>query len=136
MIGNEPIYVVGLENYLELDDSSKTKRKNLQSSPCILLKSDSMKFALLVDAVIEKNEVIIKPFEGIIKRVRNVTGVTILDSGEVCIILNPRDLVDSILKKSMNTSITKVCCLSNDVRLSIFNDSNIIDSKIKFSPTM
>lgn len=102
MIGNEPIYVVGLENYLELDDSSKTKKKNLQSSPCILLKSDSMKFALLVDAVIEKNEVIIKPFEGIIKRVRNVTGVTILDSGEVCIILNPRDLVDSILKISMN----------------------------------
>jgi two-component system, chemotaxis family, sensor kinase CheA len=102
MIGNEPIYVVGLENYLELDDHSKTKKKNLQSSPCILLKSDSMKFALLVDAVIEKNEVIIKPFEGIIKRVRNVTGVTILDSGEVCIILNPRDLVDSILKISMN----------------------------------
>lgn len=100
MIGNEPIYVVGLENYLELEETSKSKKKNQTSSPCILLKSESMKFALLVDAVIEKNEVIIKSFEGIIKRVRNVTGVTILDSGEVCIILNPKDLVESILKKS------------------------------------
>lgn len=100
MMGNEPVYVVGLENYLELEESSKSKKKNQVSSPCILLRSESMKFALLVDAVIEKNEVIIKSFEGIIKRVRNVMGVTILDSGEVCIILNPKDLVDSILKKS------------------------------------
>ncbi len=100
MIGNDPTYVVSLENYLELEETSKAKKKNLTSSPCILLRSESMKFALLVDAVIEKNEVIIKSFEGIIKRVRNVTGVTILDSGEVCIILNPKDLVESILKKS------------------------------------
>ncbi|MCX7997512.1 MAG: hybrid sensor histidine kinase/response regulator, partial [Leptospiraceae bacterium] len=103
LIEKEPVYVVFLQDYLEISENkSKKASQERKSAPCILLKVSTSKFAVVVDSVIEKNEVIIKPFEGILKRVRNVTGVTILDSGEVCIILNPRDLVDSILKKSLS----------------------------------
>lgn len=108
LLENEPVYVVFLQDYIGSSENKSKKSKERKSAPCILLKVATSKFAVIVDSVIEKNEVIIKPFEGILKRVRNVTGVTILDSGEVCIILNPRDLVAFILKKSLSMTVNKV----------------------------
>ena len=68
----------------------------------MFIQSDEIKLALAVDAVIEKNEVIIKSFDGILKKVRNVSGATILDSGEICIILNPKELVKTITKSNIS----------------------------------
>ena len=126
MIEGEPVYLAHLYNYLELGEN----RQSISSpTPCILIKSNNMKIAILVDSVIEKNEVIVKVIDGILKRVRNVSGVTILDSGEICIVLNPRDLVQSILNKNI-LSVNKVAIVQK-YKILVVDDSLTTRVQIK-----
>jgi two-component system, chemotaxis family, sensor kinase CheA len=126
MIEGEPVYLAHLYNYLELGEN----RHSISApTPCILIKSNNMKIAILVDSVIEKNEVIVKIIDGILKRVRNVSGVTILDSGEICIVLNPRDLVESILNKNI-LSVNKVAIIQKN-KILVVDDSLTTRVQIK-----
>jgi two-component system chemotaxis sensor kinase CheA len=61
--------------------------------PCILLALGPERLAILVDELVDEQEVVLKPHGGLLRRVRNVAGVTILGSGDVCIVLNPHDLL-------------------------------------------
>jgi len=54
--------------------------------------------AFAVDGVVNEQEVLLKPLGGILKRVRNVGGVTVLGSGKVVPVLHCGDLVKSALK--------------------------------------
>ncbi|HMV77444.1 MAG TPA: hybrid sensor histidine kinase/response regulator [Leptospiraceae bacterium] len=104
LIENEPVYLANLSDYLERPEFHS--KQIVSSFPCVVLNVDGTKAAVIVDSVIEKNEVILKPFDGILKRVRNVTGAAILDSGEVCIVVNPRDIIDSIFRNSFTVQPT------------------------------
>jgi two-component system, chemotaxis family, sensor kinase CheA len=53
---------------------------------------------LFVDALLDEHEVVVKPHSAPLKRVRNVSGATILGTGEVCMTLNPLDLLHSVRK--------------------------------------
>ncbi len=66
------------------------------SLPCIILKVGEEKLGLFVDALIDEQDVVLKPQSQLLKRVRNVAGATILGTGEVCIILSPQDLIKSV----------------------------------------
>lgn len=68
--------------------------------PCIILKVGEEKLGLFVDALIDEQDVVLKPQSQLLKRVRNVAGATILGTGEVCIILSPQDLIKSIRKQA------------------------------------
>ncbi|WP_079677978.1 hybrid sensor histidine kinase/response regulator [Planktothrix sp. PCC 11201] len=70
------------------------------ASPCIILKVGEEKLGLFVDALIDEQDVVLKPQSQLLKRVRNVAGATILGTGEVCIILSPQDLIKSIRKQA------------------------------------
>jgi len=70
------------------------------SFPCIILKVGEEKLGLFVDALIDEQDVVLKPQSQLLKRVRNVAGATILGTGEVCIILSPQDLIKSIRKQA------------------------------------
>jgi two-component system chemotaxis sensor kinase CheA len=63
---------------------------------CIVLKVGDERVGLFVDALIEAQDVVIKPQSQLLKRVRNVSGATILGTGEVCMVLNPHDLIKSV----------------------------------------
>ncbi|MBF0296727.1 MAG: response regulator, partial [Magnetococcales bacterium] len=66
--------------------------------PCIILTVGEERFALLVDLLLDELEVVMKPHGGILSRVRNIAGATILGSGEVCMVLNPADLLKTLRK--------------------------------------
>jgi len=66
--------------------------------PCILIAVGGVRLGLWADALLDEQEVILKPFGGLLQRVRNVFGATILASGEICMVLNPQDLIRSALK--------------------------------------
>ncbi|MDD5275761.1 MAG: response regulator [Methylovulum sp.] len=57
------------------------------------------KLALLVDRLLDEQEIFLKPLGGVLKRVRNISGVTVLGNGEICLILNPHDLVKTAYGK-------------------------------------
>jgi two-component system chemotaxis sensor kinase CheA len=66
--------------------------------PCILLDVGGARLALFVDDLLDEQAVILKPFGGLLQRVRNVFGATVLGSGEICMVLNPQDLILSAQK--------------------------------------
>jgi two-component system chemotaxis sensor kinase CheA len=74
--------------------------------PCILLKVGTQQAGFLVDRLLDTQEVVIKPQSQLLKRVRNVSGATILPTGEVCTILNALDLIESLQKQP--TSIVSI----------------------------
>ncbi|MEG4110471.1 MULTISPECIES: hybrid sensor histidine kinase/response regulator [unclassified Microcoleus] len=90
--------------YLRQESGSEDLRKNqnyfLNSTsskmPCIVLKVGEERLGLFVDALIDEQDVVMKPQSQLLKRVRNVSGATILGTGEVCMVLNPHDLIKSV----------------------------------------
>ena len=56
------------------------------------------RIAFVVDAVLDEQEVLVKPFRKPLSRVRNIAGATVLGSGRVVLILNVADLLKSARK--------------------------------------
>ncbi|MEK7851758.1 MAG: hybrid sensor histidine kinase/response regulator [Deltaproteobacteria bacterium] len=95
----EPVSVAMLAELLEiqlLPSPSLIKRGSEGAFPCIILSVNKERLGLLVDSLIDEQTVIMKPQSAILKHVRNVSGATILVTGEVCMVLNPHDLLKSI----------------------------------------
>ena len=61
---------------------------------------------LFIDALIDEQDVVIKPQSKLLKRVRNVSGATILGTGEVCMVLNPHDLIKSVRKQVSSRGVS------------------------------
>ncbi|MBE9184058.1 hybrid sensor histidine kinase/response regulator [Microcoleus sp. LEGE 07076] len=89
--------------------SSETEGKPLDSNyhkmSCIVLKVGEERFGLFIDALIDEQDVVIKPQSLLLKRVRNVSGATILGTGEVCMVLNPYDLIKSVRKQVLSRGV-------------------------------
>jgi two-component system chemotaxis sensor kinase CheA len=100
-----PISVTRLADLLELPAGKAVARgaearagANARKWPCVFLTSGDERLGVLVDDLDTEQEVVLKPFGALLRRVRNVYGAAILGSGDVCIILNPQDLLKSYRK--------------------------------------
>jgi two-component system chemotaxis sensor kinase CheA len=69
--------------------------------PILVLSSAEKRLAFGVDEVLSEQEVLEKPLGGLLSRVRNLSGVTILGTGELAPILNVADLLKSAVKVSL-----------------------------------
>ncbi|MBD1815447.1 hybrid sensor histidine kinase/response regulator [Microcoleus vaginatus DQ-U2] len=100
--------------YLRQETGSEILRKNSQDflnstdskMPCIVLKVGEERLGLLVDALIDEQDVVMKPQSQLLKRVRNVSGATILGTGEVCMVLNPHDLIKSLRQQVSSRGVS------------------------------
>lgn len=66
---------------------------------CIVLQvgdGQTGRLGLLVDELLAEEEVVPKPLGAPLKRVRNVSALAMLASGEICAVLNPADLLRSV----------------------------------------
>ena len=75
-----------------------TEGNNFTSHACMIIKVQEKRMAILVDAIIDEQKVIVTPPTDLLSPVKSMVGTTILKTGEVCIILNPSDLVNSSLR--------------------------------------
>ncbi|HEY9860701.1 MAG TPA: hybrid sensor histidine kinase/response regulator [Candidatus Obscuribacterales bacterium] len=104
ILADQPVSIVELANLLELESSQSTRSQQpgLSSKllPCLVLKIGSDRLGLLVDALLDEQDVVLKPQSKLLKRVRNVSGATILGTGEVCMVLNPQDLIKSVRQRA------------------------------------
>ncbi len=96
------------ESWREIN--SKTEGESLNSNSrkmsCIVLKVGEERLGLFVDTLIDAQDVVIKPQSQLLKRVRNVSGATILGTGEVCMVLNPHDLIKSVRKQVSSRGVS------------------------------
>ncbi|MBI4292332.1 MAG: hybrid sensor histidine kinase/response regulator [Betaproteobacteria bacterium] len=97
-LGGRPVSIAGLAELLELPRAMQpAKERDAQdASPCVLLSLEDEIFGVLVDELLDEQEVILKPQSALLRRVRNVAGATILDSGEICMVVNIQDLLASM----------------------------------------
>lgn len=98
------------ETWSEVNRKTPKEFLDLTSAkmPCIVLNVGGERLGLFVDALIDEQDVVIKPQSQLLKRVRNVSGATILDTGEVCMVLNPQDLIKSVRKQVLSRSVSGV----------------------------
>ncbi|MEG4117891.1 hybrid sensor histidine kinase/response regulator [Microcoleus sp. N9_B4] len=91
---------ISRKNQKYFQDSSSSKM------PCIVLKVGEERLGLFVDALIDEQDVVMKPQSQLLKRVRNVSGATILATGEVCMVLNPHDLIKSVRQQVSSRGVS------------------------------
>jgi len=91
------IALVQLADALELPPMER-KDTPPAGAPVIVLGSGEQSIAFAVDAVLDEQEVLVKPLVKPLSRVRNVAAATVLGSGQVAPILNVADLLKSARK--------------------------------------
>jgi two-component system chemotaxis sensor kinase CheA len=101
-IHGEPVSAARLADLLELPtgptEPSARAGSTALGMPCVLLEVNRERFAVFVEALVDQQEVMVKPLGGLLQRVRNVSSVTILATGEICTVLNPSDLLKTVKK--------------------------------------
>ena len=97
-----------LSDLLGLPDTSSPTVKSGQKSVCIVIQVGDERLGLRVDELLDEEEVLTKPLGPPLQRVRNVSGMAILGSGEICAVLNPADLLRSAHKLAVMPSGNKL----------------------------
>ncbi len=92
----QPVPVVRLDRLLALGAPAAGyhTRAPDEAHACVVIESGQNRLGLLVDELLAEVEVIVKPTGALLRRVRGVSGSAILGSGEVCIVLNPYELIE------------------------------------------
>ncbi len=94
-----PVSFVRLEEVLELS-SGRGWPKSVPYMPALVLGSGDERVVFAVEEVQNEQEVLVKPFNRQLVRVRNIAGATILGSGNVVPILNVQDLLATVERGS------------------------------------
>ena len=97
-LGGEAISLARLTDLLGLPAVTASAPQPTDPA-CVVLEVEGDRLGLLVDGLDDEQEVMLKPLNGLLRRVRNVSGATILDDGSVSIVLNPPDLLQSALSQ-------------------------------------
>lgn len=93
-IAGRVVALVRLADVLELP-SAQGGGAPAGAEPLIVLGDGDQRVAFIVDAVLEEQEVLVRPLAKPLSRVRNVSAATVLGTGQVAPILNVADLLKS-----------------------------------------
>ena len=126
---DRPISITPLSNLLQLSTSEDSSNKNYLD--CIVLHIGNNYFGVIVDDLVDQQDIVIKPQSKLLKRIPNIAGATILGNGEVCMILNPADLLHSLKNGSwQRVSSNKKSAITRN-RLLLVEDSIIIRTQMQ-----
>ena len=94
-----PIYT--LSQILELENIPRQANKYT----LMIVKSESATVGIIVEKLVCDQEVLHKKLEAPLFKVKNISGITTLANGEICLILNVGDIFSSTLPKKISTKI-------------------------------
>lgn len=108
----ESVSVAWLADLLGLPLNVPTSTKALQTASktihCLILRIGSERLALLVDEIWEQQDIVLRSQSQLLLRVKNISGATILGTGEVCMVLNPADLFKSASKAVVSVTVQEL----------------------------
>jgi two-component system chemotaxis sensor kinase CheA len=96
-LSGRAVALVRLADVLELPPATPNGDPHGTTLVLVLGTADQ-RIAFAVDAVLDEQEVLVKPLRRPLSRVRNIAGATVLGSGRVALILNVVDLLKSARK--------------------------------------
>ena len=94
-----PVYT--LSQILELEN----KPRHANKYTLMIVKSDNLLVGIIVEKLVYDQEVLHKKLEAPLFKVKNISGITTLANGEICLILNVGDIFSATLPKKINTRI-------------------------------
>lgn len=108
LVDEQPIALVWLSDVLELPRSSEpaAEVEVPRHVPAVVVYSGTARVAFRADEIESEQEVLIKPLGHPLKRIRNVTGVSVLASGLLAPVLNVPDLVKSAVRHSAASPVS------------------------------
>ncbi len=126
----QPISVTWLTSLLQLPtpEDYKQGKNNLT---CIILEIENNRFGVIVDDLVDQEDIVLKPQSKLLKRIPNIAGATILGSGEVCMILNPADLLHSLRNGNWQDISHSVESVATTNKLLLVEDSIIIRTQMQ-----
>lgn len=134
-LDGQPVSVTWLTDLLQLPLDVPTSPKALASTsnmlPCIVLQVGNERLGLLVDALLDQQNIVLKPQSKLLQRVRNVSGATILGTGEVCMVLNTQDLLKSVQKRTGASTVASLIAEVKKPTVLLVEDSITIRTQVK-----
>lgn len=104
----EAVSVATLAELLEIHHPrSPSLMKKGKALPCIILSTKEGRLGVLVDVIFDEQEVVLKPHSSLLRHVRNVSGATVLATGEVCTVLNPDEMIRAIRRREAPAVLEK-----------------------------
>ena len=97
LLDSQPVIVARLADLLELPAEERAAAPP-DTLACIVIQAGDERLGLLADDLLAEEEVVPKPLGAPLRRVRNVSALAMLGSGEICAVLNPADLLRSVHK--------------------------------------
>ncbi len=91
LLDGKPVIAAHLADLLELSASKRAASSDIMA--CVVLQIGDEQLGLLVDELLSEEEVVPKPPGAPLRRVRNVSALAMLGSGDICAVLNPSDLL-------------------------------------------
>jgi two-component system, chemotaxis family, sensor kinase CheA len=94
----KPLSITRLSEFLALpsaDVISSGPREPSSSCPCVALRVGPAQLGILVDDLLGDQEVVVRQPSAFLSELRHMSGTTILGTGEICIVLNPGELIAS-----------------------------------------
>lgn len=97
LLDGQTVIAARLAELLELTASERATAEP-ESFACIVLQVGDERLGLLADDLLAEEEVVPKPLGPPLRRVRNVSALAVLGSGEICAVLNAVDLLHTAHK--------------------------------------
>lgn len=126
IIDDYTIPIIDPAKVLGLKPPNKTEKR----VTIVVVESDSSKVAYIVDKLLGDQEILHKKLSAPIYKLKNISGITTLASGDICLILNTTELVKNTLKRieknqgnlvQLDTRINKK--LKQEYQIMIVDDS-------------
>ncbi len=97
-----PLAVAPLADLLELSSAGPHEAVAEPATdglrPCVFMQAGGESFGVFIDALLDEQEVVLKPQCPLLHGLRNVLGATLLSSGDICMVLKPHDLLASLAR--------------------------------------
>ncbi len=97
----EVLQVYTLSQILEFEN----KPREAEKYTLVIIESENSKLGVIIEKLIGDQEILHKKLSPPLFRVKNIAGITTLASGEMCLILNMTDILNTALSRKANTSI-------------------------------
>lgn len=101
LYNDEVIPVLTLSQVLELENKPRLANKYT----LMIVKSENSMVGIIVEKLVADQEILHKKLEAPLFKVKNISGITTLANGEICLILNVGDIFAAALPKKIGTRI-------------------------------
>jgi two-component system, chemotaxis family, sensor kinase CheA len=100
----QPLALVSLRSALNISGDPDVSQDVL---PCVIIRVGAERLGVMVSALLDEQEVVVKPLGTFLKRVPNIFGAAILETGVVCMVINAGDLVISARRENAHFTLVQ-----------------------------